>query len=97
VTEGVQVRGCDPEAIEKARAILPEIEYVRDPYEVAKDADALLITTEWEEFRQLDWQRIHELVARPLVLDARNMLDPPRMKALGFDYTPSDVPTNRPS
>src|SRR5262245_24627131 len=86
VTEGVQVRGCDPEAMEKARAILPEIEYVRDPYEVAKDADALLITTEWEECRLLDWERIHDVMARPLVLDARNLLDPARMKALGFEY-----------
>ncbi len=86
VAEGAQVRACDPEAMEKARAILPPIEYNRDPYEVAKNADALLITTEWEEFRLLDWERIHDLMARPLVLDARNLLDPAQMKALGFEY-----------
>ncbi len=53
---------------------------------MAKNADALLITTEWEEFRRLDWERIRDLMARPLVLDARNLLDPAQMKALGFDY-----------
>jgi len=84
--EGVHVRASDPEAMEKACAILPEIEYFRDPYEVAKNADALLITTEWEEFRRLDWKRIRELMARPLVLDGRNLLDPAQMKALGFEY-----------
>src|SRR6266571_134501 len=84
--EGVQVRASDPQAMEKARAILPEVEYVRDPYEVAKNADALLITTEWEEFRRMDWKRIRDVMARPLVLDGRNLLDPVQMKALGFEY-----------
>src|SRR5437899_8046061 len=86
VAEGAQVRACDPEAMEKAGALLPPITYHRDPYEVAKNADALLITTEWEEFRRLDWERIRDLMARPLLLDARNLLDPAQMKALGFDY-----------
>ena len=86
VAEGAQVRACDPEAMEKAGAILPPIAYHRDPYEVAKNADALLITTEWEEFRRLDWERIRDLMARPLLLDARNLLDPAQMKALGFEY-----------
>jgi len=84
--EGVQVRASDPQAMEKARAILPDVEYVRDPYEVAKNADALLITTEWEEFRRMDWKRIRDVMARPLVLDGRNLLDPVQMKALGFEY-----------
>ena len=86
VAEGAQVHACDPEAMEKAGAILPPIAYHRDPYEVAKNADALLITTEWEEFRRLDWERIRDLMARPLLLDARNLLDPAQMKALGFEY-----------
>ncbi len=86
LTEGAQVRACDPEAMEKTRNRFPQIGYDRDPYAVARDADALLILTEWEEFRQLDWQRIRDTLARPLVLDARNLLDPATMKELGFEY-----------
>ncbi len=86
LAEGAQVRACDPEAMEKTRQVLPQIGYDRDPYTVARDADALLILTEWEEFRQLDWQRIRDTLARPLVLDARNLLDPATMRNLGFEY-----------
>ncbi len=86
LAEGAQVRACDPQAIEKTRAVFPGIAYSRDPYEVAKDADTLLILTEWKEFRELDWKHIRCLMARPLVLDGRNLLDPAEMKALGFEY-----------
>jgi len=86
LAEGAHVRACDPEAMEKAKRELPEVRYNRDPYEVAKDADALLIVTEWEEFRQLDWKRVASVMARPLVIDGRNLLDPARMKAQGFEY-----------
>ena len=86
LAEGARIRACDPEAMEKTRAIYPNIAYRRDPYEVASDADALLIVTEWEEFRALDWKRIHKLMARPLVIDGRNLLKPAAMKALGFEY-----------
>lgn len=84
--EGAQVRACDPEAMEKTRAVFPELTYNRDPYDVARDADALLIITEWEEFRRLDWKRIHSLMARPLIVDGRNLLDPGAIRALGFEY-----------
>lgn len=86
LVEGTQVRACDPQAIERARALFPDVEYQLDPYEAARDADALLLVTEWPEFRQLDWERIAHLMARPLVLDARNLLDPRIMKQLGFEY-----------
>lgn len=86
LAEGAQVRACDPEAIEKTRAVFPRIGYSRDPYEVARDADALLIVTECEEFSQLDWKRMASLMARPLVIDGRNLLDPAAMKELGFEY-----------
>ncbi len=86
LAEGAQIRACDPQAMEKTRTVFPHVVYSRDPYEVAKDADALLIITEWEEFRQLDWGRIRHLMARPLVLDGRNLLEPAQMKALGFEY-----------
>jgi UDPglucose 6-dehydrogenase len=84
--EGARVRACDPQAIERARAIFPHLEYTLDPYEAAERSEALLILTEWPEFRDLDWQRIRDSMMRPLVLDGRNLLDPARMSALGFEY-----------
>ena len=67
-------------------ALLPDLSYCQDAYEVARNADALLVATEWEEFRNLDWERIHSSMARPLVLDGRNLLDPALMAQKGFEY-----------
>ncbi len=86
LAEGARIRASDPQAIEKARKLFPELQFSGDPYEVARNADALLLVTEWEEYRTLDWKRIQSEMARPLVLDGRNMLDPAGMKALGFEY-----------
>jgi UDPglucose 6-dehydrogenase len=86
LAEGAAVRATDPEAIERARVIFPQLVFNKNPYETAKGADALLVLTEWEEFRRLDWRRIQSGMARPLVLDARNMLQPAEMKSLGFEY-----------
>jgi len=83
---GARIRAHDPKAMEKTRAVLPQIEYARSSYEAAEDAEALLIATEWAQFRDLDWDRIRELMARPLVLDGRNFLSPREMKARGFEY-----------
>jgi UDPglucose 6-dehydrogenase len=84
--EGAIVNAYDPQAIEKARAILPEIHYHSSPYAAAQDADAILITTEWEEFRKLDWRELKKIVARPLLVDGRNMFKPAEMTARGFHY-----------
>ncbi len=84
--EGAVIRAYDPEAMERARAILPQIEYGKTPYDVAKDAEALLIATEWDEFRKLDWDRIRDAMARPLIVDGRNLLSPREMKDRGFEY-----------
>lgn len=86
IAEGCRVRATDPEAIERARAVFPELCFSADPYEVAHGADALLVLTEWEEFRRLDWKRIRNEMARPLVVDGRNMLRPADMQELGFEY-----------
>lgn len=86
VAEGARVRAYDPEAMEKARNVLPGIEYAKSAYDVAKDSEALLIATEWEEFRTLDWERVRNSMARPLILDGRNLLSPKDMQALGFEY-----------
>ena len=72
--------------MERARAVFPDLSYSSDPYEVARGADALLILTEWDQFRRLDWKRIQGEMARPLLVDGRNMLRPADMQALGFEY-----------
>ena len=86
LAEGARVRAYDQEAMDKTSVIFPQLHYCREPYEVARDADALLVLTEWEEFRQLDWERIHSLMARPLVIDGRNLLEPAAMMERGFEY-----------
>lgn len=86
IAEGATVRASDPEAIERARLLVDGAEFVQNPYEVARGADALLLLTEWKEYRELDWKRIYREMARPLLLDARNMLAPSKMKELGFEY-----------
>jgi UDPglucose 6-dehydrogenase len=86
ITEGALIRAYDPEAMDKARAVLPQIAYAKSAYEAAKDAEALLIATEWDEFRKLDWNRIRDAMARPLIVDGRNLLSPREMKDHGFEY-----------
>ncbi|MFZ0819236.1 MAG: UDP-glucose/GDP-mannose dehydrogenase family protein [Candidatus Acidiferrales bacterium] len=84
--EGARISATDPQAIERARALFPDVRYSADPYDVAKGADALLILTEWPEYKALDWERIKRAMVRPLLLDGRNLLDPAKMEALGFEY-----------
>jgi UDPglucose 6-dehydrogenase len=86
ISEGARVRAFDPEAMDRARAVLPQLEYAKSPYEAAQDAEALLIATEWPEFGKLDWERIRNVMARPLIVDGRNLLSPSKMKAQGFEY-----------
>jgi UDPglucose 6-dehydrogenase len=83
---GADVRAYDPAAIERSRILLPEVEYFKNAYEVADRADALVLVTEWNEFRQLDMARIKQLMRRPVVVDGRNIYDPVLMKSLGFTY-----------
>jgi UDPglucose 6-dehydrogenase len=86
VADGACVRAYDPEAMEKARTVLPKVEFTASAYDAAQGAEAILIATEWEQFRGLDWERIRDSMARPLVLDGRNMLSPAEMKTRGFEY-----------
>jgi UDPglucose 6-dehydrogenase len=86
LAEGAQVCACDPQAIARARPLFANVNFQLDPFEAVRDADALLLVTEWPEFRELDWERVAHLMARPLVLDARNLLDPGTMKRFGFEY-----------
>ena len=83
---GARVCAYDPKALSNAQALFPDLAFSRDAYQAAERAEALVILTEWDEFRHLDWQRIRNLMLRPLVLDGRNLLDQAHMKSLGFEY-----------
>ena len=81
-----KVKTFDPAAMEEAKAILPEVEYGKDAYDVASGADALVLVTEWNQFRRLDLLRIKALLKEPIFIDLRNVYDPTHMKRLGFRY-----------
>ena len=81
-----KVRAFDPAAMEEAKAILPKLELGKDAYDVASGADALVLVTEWNQFRRLDLLRIKGLLKEPIFIDLRNVYDPAHMKRLGFRY-----------
>ena len=83
---GAHVRAYDPAAMEGARVKLPAIEYTRDAYGLAAGADALVVVTEWNEFRHLDMGRLKASMRRPVIVDGRNIYDPAVMRGLGFTY-----------
>ena len=84
---GAIVHAHDPEAIKEAQKIFGDrISYHQRSYEALEGADALLVVTEWNEFRRPDFDRIKSLLRRPLIIDGRNIYDPQRMKTLGFEY-----------
>jgi UDPglucose 6-dehydrogenase len=84
--KGAIVRAYDPAAIERAKAIMPEVEYRRNAHGVARGADAIVIVTEWNEFKQLDMLKLKRLMRRPVIVDGRNLYDPAEMRRLGFVY-----------
>jgi len=86
IADGAQVCAYDEQAMGKFSAVFPEVVCQQSPYEVADGADALLVLTESPEFSQLDWGRIYKMMARPLVIDGRNLLDPASMNEIGFEY-----------
>jgi UDPglucose 6-dehydrogenase len=86
IQAGATVRAFDPAAMEVARGLLPAVEMYDDPYQMAKGCNALVVVTEWNEFKQLDLDRIKGLLKEPVIFDGRNIYDPARMKALGFTY-----------
>jgi len=83
---GARVRAYDPEGMEQAKALLQDVAYFDDPYACAANADALVIVTEWEQFRALDLDRLKETMASPVIVDLRNIYRPDEMTRLGFIY-----------
>lgn len=83
---GASIRAFDPVAMDNARELMPFIDYVADAYAVAEGADALVIATEWNEFRQLDFDRLKKLMRTPVVIDCRNVYNPEELERHGFSY-----------
>lgn len=83
---GAKVRAYDPVAMPGASALLPDVEMMPDPYTLAEGADALILVTEWNEFKHLDLARIKTVLCAPVFIDGRNIYDPQTMAALGFIY-----------
>ena len=84
--EGARVRAFDPQAMENASRILKNVKLCQDPYQAAEGADALVLVTEWNEFKQLDFSRIKQLMRKPILLDGRNQWDGKALQSLGFTY-----------
>jgi len=83
---GATVCAYDPAANSRARAILPDVEYKANAYTVARGADAVVLVTEWNEFRNIDLPRVKRSMRRPVMVDGRNIYDPEKMRELGFVY-----------
>lgn len=84
--EDVKIKVFDPKAMEKAKGALKNVVFCKDPYEAAKGSDALVIVTEWNEFKELDLLKIKKLLKQPIIIDGRNIYDPSQLKKLGFKY-----------
>ena len=85
--DGARVVAYDPVAMDNAKEVLPEIGYKSDIYEVANGADCLVILTEWDEFRNMDIQKVKNLLKTPIIFDGRNIFEREKMEELGFIYT----------
>ena len=83
---GAKVRGYDPVAMDVAGPMLPAVEMFDDPYSMSKGCDALMVITEWNEFKQLDLEKVKGLLKSAIIFDGRNIYEPEMMKELGFKY-----------
>lgn len=92
--EGANLRAYDPVAMDNAHQILDGVKFCNDAYQVAAGADAVVLVTEWNEFRQLDMPRLYASMARKIFLDGRNIYDPAEMRAHGFEYRGVGRPLN---
>jgi UDPglucose 6-dehydrogenase len=94
--EGCTVRVYDPVALEEATRLLPGLVHCTNPYDVAQGADGLVLMTEWNQFRNLDLERVKAALRRPIFIDLRNVYEPSRLESLGFHYISVGRPPRRP-
>src|SRR5271157_524624 len=86
VAAGARIRAFDPEGMAEAKKLMPELVYCKDAYQTMRGAEALVLLTEWNEFRALDLARVADLLATPLIIDLRNIYQPEEMEAAGLSY-----------
>jgi UDPglucose 6-dehydrogenase len=84
--EGAEVRAYDPVAMARAATLVPELKMTADAYALAQGCDAVIVCTEWNEFKHLDLQRLHDAMRRPILIDGRNIYDPAEIASYGFQY-----------
>ena len=89
---GANVKGFDPQAMQAVQELLPELKLCKNPYDVAKDADAILLATEWNEFKSLDFKKIKETMHGTVIVDGRNIWDGDMLRDMGFIYFGIGVP-----
>jgi UDPglucose 6-dehydrogenase len=94
--QGVTVRAYDPAALEEGSKLLPQITPCQDAYETARGADALVLMTEWNEFRNLDFDKLKPLMRRPILIDLRNVYESGRVTQFGFRHVSVGRPTKNP-
>jgi UDPglucose 6-dehydrogenase len=94
--QGATVRAYDPVALEEASKTLPRLTPCQNPYETARDADALVLMTEWNEFRNLDFAKLKSLMRRPLLIDLRNVYESSRVTSFGFRHVSVGRPSKDP-
>jgi UDPglucose 6-dehydrogenase len=97
IAAGAAIRAFDPAGLAEAKRVLPDLVYCRDAYEAIDGADALVLLTEWNEFRALDLARVGRLLRRPLVVDLRNIYRPAEMAAAGLTYVSLGRPARPPA
>lgn len=93
LAKGADVQGYDPQAMKVSKTLIPELSLRDNPYEVARDADALLLATEWNEFKSLDFKKIKQAMRGNVILDGRNIWDGQALHEMGFEYMGIGVPS----
>jgi UDPglucose 6-dehydrogenase len=84
--EGAKIRVFDPQSMPKAKGVLEDVYFAKDPYDAAKGCDCILILTEWNEFKELDFSRLKKTMKYPLLIDGRNLYEKDKLAKLGFTY-----------
>jgi len=84
--KGARIQAHDPAGMEEAKKLMPDLQYVDSPYEACQNADALVLLTEWNQYRALDLAKVKSLMKTPVFIDLRNVYDPAQMTELGFQY-----------
>ena len=84
--DGANIKAFDPQAAKNAKGIIKDIEFTENIYDAAKDAEALVVLTEWNDFKEIDFKKLKKLMKNPVIIDSRNIYNPEQLRDLGFTY-----------